>query len=194
MPLNSSPDLSFASDAAGAAGGASALGAISGIAGGIGVGLQIFGAIEQSKTQKAESQVSQQIAQTEQAMNAQREQQMMLTARRQQMQNYRTVQQTAARAKAAGVNQGGQFGSGVAGGLGGIAAQGATNDLGVTQNLSIGKSIFDLTDKQDQLQNQLASLQGTSATYAGTSAIGADIANASPKIGQLGSLAFGSQG
>lgn len=171
---------------------ANPLAVISGVTSLIGVGLSIFVSSEQSKIQQQEAQVSQQISGVEQQINAQRQQQMVISARRQQLQTIRSVQQARSQALAAGVNQGGQFGSGVAGGEAQASAQGAYNQLGVSNSLQIGQNIFGLTNQQDQLQAQLASLQGKSASYAGISSLGGDVSRAGPALTNIfGGFGFG---
>lgn len=149
----------------------------------LGLGLSLFGGVDQAKAAKEYAQksyaVQQQISANENLVNDQRENAMQLNARRNSLEQFRNTQRMAARASAAAVTQGAQFGSGLAGGLGQIQAQGAYNVQGLNQNEQIGENIFGLNRTISGEKLQLAQLQSqygqTSATNQGFSSLGGSL-------------------
>lgn len=97
---------------------------------------------------------------------------MQLQSNRSSLQNLRNTQQARAQATSSATNQGAQFGSGLQGGLGQEAAQGASNQLGLAQNLAIGKNVYNLTQAEDVQQNALAGYQSKQATAQGIAQLG----------------------
>jgi hypothetical protein len=177
----------------------------------IGVGTSLFGASKSSgaagraaEIAGQEAQVSGQIAQSEMQINAQRRQQMVLDVGRQQLQTVRNAQLARSMAISASVNQGAQFGTGIAGGVSQIAAQGAQDTRNLSQNFEIGKNVFDLNDQIDKskitlakLGGDMASAQGDMAQGQGIQQLGAGIMSAaSPMSKFFGSMPgmFGSTG
>ena len=151
-----------------------------------GLGMQLFGGFGAASVAKQTAQVSAGIAQDEQQVQAQKQQQMELEANRQQLQNFRNVQQAKARSTANATAGNAQFGSGLAGGLAGASDQGGVNALGINQNLSIGRSIFNIDSDISQKRVQLASLGGQAATDQGIASLGGAVMKAGPIIGAFG--------
>lgn len=152
----------------------------------VGLGLKIFGGMGASSDAKQISQLSQQNSIYENGVNQQRQQAMELSARRQQMENYRNTQRARAMGIASSVSQGAQLGSGMQGGQAQAADQGAFNDLGITQNLQIGRNIFGLDAKISQNNAQIAGLKGQEATNQGWASLGGSLMSASGTIGNIG--------
>lgn len=164
----------------------------------IGTGISLFGSGKansagqmEAETMQKEAQVSGQITGLDKQINAQRQQQMVLVNQRQQMQNIRNTQLARSMAINSAVNQGAQFGTGVAGGVGQIAAQGAQNTRDLSQNFQIGQNVFGLNNQIDDLKVKMSELGGQAAMYQGQAAQGQALANSGAAIGRLGSIGFG---
>ncbi len=159
----------------------------------VGLGLSLFGGASQASATKEYAQksyaVQQQISANENLVNDQRENAMQLNARRNSLEQFRNTQRMAARATAGAVSQGAQFGSGLAGGLGQVTAQGAYNVQGLNQNEEIGENIFGLNRTISGEKLQLAQLQSqygqTSATNQGFSSLGGSLMSLSGPASRL---------
>lgn len=160
----------------------------------IGLGTSLFGSHGQSETAHQTAVVSQDVAKQEGLVNDQRRQQMELQGRRQQLENIRNTQRARALGTAAAVNQGANLGSGYSGGQAEAFDTGATNAIGINQNLEIGRNIFGLDDKISADKQQLASLGGDAAKYAGIANFGNSIFKSSGMLGQLAQGFGGSSG
>lgn len=158
-----------------------------------GIGLSIFGGTSQAGIQKEEAGVSAEIAGYEEQINKQRQNLATLTYRRQGIENMRKVQQSRSLARAAGVQGGAQFGSGVAGAEAQASAEGAFNTQDLAESYKIGQNIFGLTSSIDKDQIRLAQLGGQASTYGGVSAIGQGLTSGAMALGRL-SGGFGAQG
>lgn len=158
-----------------------------------GIGLSLFGGSEEAKAQKAEAEVSEQIAGYEQQINAQRQQLATDIYQRQSTENMRKAQQAGARSKAAATAQGAQFGSGAKAGEEQAGSEAAFNQQGLYQNYAIGQNIFGLTSQIDQAQIRLAQLGGQAAQGAGTAALGQGLTSGAMALGRL-TGGFGAQG
>lgn len=118
-----------------------------------GLGLSIYGSTKAAKAQKAYINAqSDANANIEQA----RRRQMELDAHRRAKEIIRQGQRARALSLANATNQGAEFGSGIMGGIGQISGQMGTNLTGVSQNLALGRDIFDAN----------ATITQASATYA----------------------------
>jgi hypothetical protein len=140
--------------------------------------------------------VQSQEADTEKAVNAQRQQQMVLTNRRQQLENIRNTQRARAQGLNVATNQGAQFGSGLQGGQAAAQDQGGVNSTALDQNLRIGQNLFSLDDTLNSqklqvtgLQSQLGALtsnyQATQATNSAITGFGNSISKSSSLFGNL---------
>ena len=148
-----------------------------------GAGLEALGMAGQAvsaymgyQAQQGISQVNQNIAKDQQAINQQNLTQMKLNARRAQMEVLRNHQRARSMALSSSTGQGAQFGSGLQGGYGQVGGMSGTNLLGINQNLRIGETIS--TYNQDITNQQLAL-----AKYGGQ-------ASTAQGVGQLSSGAF----
>lgn len=180
-------DISGGKNAAAASGGG-----MGGWTAGIGIGglaLSAIGQEEQSKAQSAVYQADVNTAQLEIQVNEQRRQQMQLNYQRQNMENLRNVQKAQAMGKAAAVQGGAQFGSGLAGGQAQEAAQGAGTTRDLSQNFQIGNKMFDLDNQIDQQKIAKANAESQANKASGLMSLGGDITKGAGSIAQLMSLA-----
>lgn len=133
--------------------------AISTIIAAVGVGAAVAGTatsyVGQRKQEKA-------LARADQI----RERQNELEAARARRQQIREAQLMRARALVAGSNQGGQFGSGLAGGTGAIASNTAYNLQGINQGLDISRQMGS-ANRDYAAGGQLASLGGNISNLGG---------------------------
>lgn len=162
----------------------------SAIFGAIGLGSQILGGIFGSSDAERASQIQNQMVGQERQLETQRQQQMMLNSRRQQMEILRNNQRARAMATNAAVNQGAQFGSGLAGGLAQISDASNSNLLATDQNLQIGKNMFGINSQLSNLKMQLGDVQSDLATDQGIMSLGGSLLKAGPTLGRL-SQGFG---
>jgi len=158
--------------------------------GALGLGLSLFGGVGASHDAEQAAQIQGQIAGLEGSVNQQHRVAMQLDSRRKSLEQIRLAQRTQAQAVAAATNQGAQFGSGLQGGLGQIAGQGAFNLAGINQNTEIGENIFDLNAQSSGQKMALSKVQTSMATNQGISSLGGGIMQAAPFV-QKASQGFG---
>lgn len=151
----------------------------------LGLGLSGAGSLFGASESKKQNQIQQAIYAQEQQANLVRQKAMQLSAHRQNIENIRNVQRQAALATATATNQGAQFGSGLAGGLGQIQAQGAWNAQGINQNLEMGEQMFSINNNISGLKQQLSQSQSNSATYAGLSSFGNSLFGSANTLGNI---------
>lgn len=152
----------------------------------VGLGLSLWGQSKASEDAAQVAQLERQKFGVEQQVNAQRQQQMELSARRQQLEIFRNTQRARAMGLNAAVNQGAQYGSGLAGGQASTTSQGLFNSQGVNQNLQIGRNIFGLNDKISSLNMQESTVKGKQAEDQGWASLGGSILSNAGTIGNLG--------
>lgn len=171
----------------------------------LGLGMSLFGGMEQSEAEerkaaiaKQQAAVSMDIAAQEQGINKVKQNQMELEGRRSQLETIRNVQRARAQAEAAAVNQGANLGSGFFGGQAQIQSQGLFNLSGINSALQSGRQISGYNDaisadkiKLAGLGGDMASASGDAASAAGFASLGGSIMKAGPVIGQF-SQGFGS--
>lgn len=155
-----------------------------------GTDLQVRGAKEQAAAAAEQARLEQQV-------EAQRFSAMQLDARRRQREAIRIQQRTSAMAIASGIAQGAEGGSGLQGGLAGIAGQTGVNLAGISQNLGIGENIFGLNAQISQQKIRsaqagtlIAEGQGQIAKGQGFQQLGASLVSAGPTFGQVGGSLF----
>jgi len=151
----------------------------------VGLGLSIFGGMDQSKTASQVANLQGQVIGQEGQINAQKQVAMQMSARRQNLENVRIAQQANARAIAGATAGGAQFGSGLKGGEGQIEAQSLTNMQGVNQGLQIGQNIFGIDQTITGEKQQISALQSRMATDQGLSSLGSSIGGSGAAIGRL---------
>lgn len=157
-----------------------------------GLGMSIFGGMEQSSVAKQQAQVSGDIATQEQGINNQKQQAMELAGRRQQLEITRNNQRARALAENSATNQGAQFGSGLQGGLAQITDQSDFNLVGVNSALETGRNIAGYNNSISQDKIRLAQLGGSASSAAGFASLGGSILKAGPIVGAF-SGGFGSK-
>src|ERR1700749_2431436 len=132
-----------------------------------GLGMSHVGGLSGAKVAGQEAQVSANEASTEQQVNNQKQLQMQLQGQSSQLENFRNVQRARAQGLNSAVQQGAQFGSGLAGGQASATNQGFQNALNLDQNFQIGQNIAGFNNKISGDKLQMAALGGQAATDAG---------------------------
>lgn len=158
---------------------------------GVGLGLSAIGTLTNIGASKKLAAESKKQAQLEQQVERQRMAQMEIDARRKQMEVLRNQQRARASALAVATSQGASLGTGLAGAYGQIAGQTGTNLLGITQNLDIGRNIFDVNAKISQSKMRLADAQSQAAIGQGLTSLGGSVLNTMEPINRLGRNTFG---
>jgi len=139
---------------------------------GVGLGLEIYGGIQQSKIAKEKAAAEMEQAGLEKQLNNVKRQAMETQNRRMQMEQVRRGQVARSMALESGAAQGAQFGSAEGGAAGSISGQTGSNILGMSQSLQFGEQTFNLQDQISDVKMTEAKLGGEAATAAGISAIG----------------------
>lgn len=189
----------------------------------IGLGTSLFGSSKASSDSKRAAQLGQQyaaqsiqffdqsqavsndITQNNYQQNDVRRQAMNLMNSRQQLEILRTSQRARAMALQAGVSQGAQYGSGVAGGIAQAKDQANWGLLGGSQQTQLGNQMFNLDNSLTGLranmtqiqtnaniakatyEGQMTGIQGNIASDQGLMSLGGSIMKAGPMIGPLAS-------
>lgn len=157
-----------------------------------GMGASLFGAFGASSAARKAAEAQKSIAGLEIKANAQREQAMELNANRAMLQNVRMNQMARSVAQMNATSQGAQFGSGLQGGIGSISGGTGTNILGISQNLRIGRNLFDTYNKISHFKMDLGDAQSQLSTDQGLMSFGSSMMGASKSFGNLGSVNWGS--
>jgi len=110
-----------------------------------GLGTQLAGGLMTMGAQKEEAEASRGVTQLEMQGDRQRRSAMELAAQRGSLEITRNAQRARALGTENAVAGGSQLGSGLQGGLAQIQGQASTNQLGISQNLQIGRNIFDIS-------------------------------------------------
>lgn len=140
--------------------------------GAVGLGMSIFGGVDQMNAAKQKAAAEQNIASDEMQQDAVRRQAMELSSHRQQMEVVRNAQRARALATNNATSQGAQFGSGLQGGYGQISGQAQWNNLGISQNTQFGEQMFDISNQINQQKQLISGSESLSATGAGISKLG----------------------
>lgn len=159
-----------------------------------GLGLAAAGTAVSVQSAHQQAAFQQQEIQGEQQAEAQRRQAMELEANRKQTEMVRQQQRARSLALSSATNQGANFGSGLQGGYGQISGQYNTQSLANSQNLDIGRNIYDINGQISQAKIGMANAQAYGAFGAGLSSLGGALvtsAGAFGKIGSSTSAAFG---
>lgn len=155
----------------------------------VGIGFQLFGASQASDAAKEQNAAQVRKIELEKKVEEQHRVAMELDANRKNIENIRQVQRARAASLTSATSQGasGAGSSGLAGGLGQISAQGAWNSLGISQNLQIGRSIFDINAQISNENIALANAGVHSQEAAGYSSLGTNIMGSLGAVGRLSS-------
>lgn len=151
----------------------------------IGLGMSLFGGGASIFGSSKSNEIQQRIAEDERRANEERRKAMELNSRRQQLQNLRNVQIQRSMAINSATSQGAQFGTGLAGGLAQISAQGTFNSVGISQNTEIGRNLFDINDDISRNKAELSSTQSQMAMYQGMAGLGSSLMKVGPTAGAL---------
>lgn len=151
----------------------------------VGLGMSIFGGLDQAAISKQQAQVSGDIANQEQGINNQKQQAMELAGRRQQLEIIRNNQRARALAENNATNQGAQFGSGLQGGLAQVQDESLFNLSGVNTALETGRNIAGYNRAISQDKIRLAQLGGDASSAAGFASLGGSILKAGPIVGSF---------
>lgn len=179
----------------------------------VGLGLQIFGGHKASEDASRYAQQEAQFAQQgaaiakdearqEQSINDLKQRQMEIEGNRTQIENIRNMQRARALGINSAVNQGAQYGSGLAGGLADTENQANFNILGVSQALGIGRGInnynqaisydkMQAADLRANQQTQQAFYQARQAQNQGLMSLGGALLKAGPSVGPFAKQAGG---
>lgn len=154
--------------------------AFSALALALGTGVSLYGSLSAASAQKTMAQNEQNAAQWQENV---KRQQMQLDTQRRQRQAVRQTLAARAMALTAGANQGAEFGSGVAGGLGQAMSEGAGIQQGASAANYLGGQLADankaFVDARTQGMESIASAQAISS-------LGQGIVSLAPTIGRLG--------
>lgn len=160
-----------------------------------GIGMSIYGSVQQSKAAKQQAAAQQQMIAAEREAERVRQQQMELDARRKSMEVLRNQQRARSLALVAANNQGARLGSGLQGGYGQIAGQTGVNLLGIQQNLALGRDMFAANEDLSAAKMAYAQAGSSMATARGWSSIGGTLVGSAGTIGNIaGNFGFGSAG
>lgn len=143
-----------------------------------GTAFQTFGAMDAANAQKNMTALEMQA-------EAQRRKAMELDARRRTMEIIRQQQRARATSLTVANAQGAQFGSGLGGAYGQIGGQTGINLLGTSQNLEIGRNIFDINSQISQQRMAMADAQSMMAFGQGLQSLGGSFLQGMPAFGRL---------
>lgn len=141
------------------------------IAGGSAIS-SVVGGIMSANAAKQQAGIQKNIAGLEMQQDQVRRQAMELSSHRQSMEVLRNAQRARALGLNSATNQGAQQGSGLQGGYGQISGQTNVNQLGISQNLSLGENMFDLNNQISKQKMAYADAGGQLATGQGISSFG----------------------
>lgn len=164
----------------------------------VGLGMSLFGGMSAASDASQAASIQSNIAGLEGGLEDQRHKAMELSASRQQLEILRNNQRARSTAMVNATNQGAQLGSGLQGGLDQVQDQSLFNLAGVNQNLQIGEKMFGINQQITAQKQQLAQIQGQSATDQSIASLGGALVKTGPVIGQIasgfGGGSYGSSG
>lgn len=152
----------------------------------LGLGTQLVGGILSFGAAEKQNQLQKQDIALQQQVEGQRRQAMELDAQRKSMEVFRNNQRARAMGLQAATSQGAQFGSGLQGAYGQIRGQTGVNELGISQNLEIGRNIFDTNSQISGVKQQMAENNQDSQFASGLTSLGGSLFGASKSLNNLG--------
>lgn len=168
---------------------------VTAIMGGIGLGIELYGASKAKQASGRISQDQQQILGQEQAENDVRQRAVAMMAQRKQIQSVREAQMAGARSRAAAVQGGAQFGSGAKAGEQMAQSGNAYNQETISQDLQSANQMFSLDRGINQLKSQIGYAQTSLSNAQGIEQIGASLMGGAGALGRLsGGLGGGGGG
>lgn len=154
-----------------------------------GLGFKLAGFLGGQDSAKEYNETQRQQALLEQAAENERRKQMELMARRQQMEVIRNAQRARSLALQNATNQGAQFGSGLQGGYGQVAADANYNLLGINQNLQIGRALFANSAAQSQNRMRMADARSEMQFWDSLGGLGGQLISSAPMARELSPIA-----
>lgn len=151
----------------------------------VGIGFQLFGMSQSSAAAQANNQAQIAQIQLEEQVQGKQNEAANLGFQRQEMENLRKTQQAMAVGLARGVNQGAQFGSGVAGGQAETQSEGNWNQLGINNAKQTTNDIFALNQQINAQRIAQANAGMNMQTGQAYSSLGSGIINDLPALGRL---------
>lgn len=151
----------------------------------IGLGLGIAGLFGSSDAAERAAKEQKAIAADQIKIEGQKRQAMELDARRRELEVFRSVQRARSIALTNATLQGGQFGSGVIGGMSQATQAGHEDLKSIGQNLTIGRTISDLNNDISQHKMSLADIGADQSFWSGLSSLGGTILGQTNNIGKI---------
>lgn len=147
--------------------------------------MSLMGAMKSSTAANSYYKNQGDIATQELNINNEKRKAMEIDARRRSLEVVRNNQKARSLAETSATSQGAQQGSGLQGAYGGISGQSNTNELGITQNLEIGRNIFGFDSQISADRIQDASYQSQMNEGNAMSSLGGSLMGSAGKIGQM---------
>lgn len=155
----------------------------------------VVGGMNATAAAKQQAGIQKNIAGLEMQQDQVRRQAMELSSHRQSMEVLRNAQRARSLGLQNATSQGAQQGSGLQGGYGQISGQTNVNQLGISQNLSLGENMFDLNNQISKQKMAYADAGSSLATAQGISSLGKSITGVAGMAGNLAKgINFGSSG
>lgn len=151
----------------------------------IGGGLMVAGIFGGSDTAKKQAAEQKAIAGDQIKIEAQKRQAMELDANRRELEVFRSVQRARSIAMTNATLQGGQFGSGVLGGMAQATQAGHEDLKNIGQSLTIGRQISDLNNDISTHKMALADLGADASFYSGLTSLGSTILGQTSNISKM---------
>jgi hypothetical protein len=164
---------------------------ISAILGGVGIAMQIGGALGAAKSESKINQDQQQILGQEQAANDVRQQAVAMMAQRKRIQSVREAQMAASRSRAGAVGSGAQFGSGARQGEQMAQSGNAYNQETIDQDFLSANQMFGIDRSINSLKSNIGVEQTSMNNSQMWSTIGGDLLGGAKSLGNLGASAGG---
>lgn len=154
---------------------------------GAGIALQAIGMSKTNTAAKGYNAEEVKQIRQQQQVEGQRRQLMELDSQRKSLENIRNVQRSRSLALTNSTSQGAQFGSGLQGGYGQISSQGNYNAEGISQNLQIGRNMFDLNAQISESKIAQANYSMDLQSAQGYSSLGKSLMGAASPFARLAS-------
>lgn len=151
-----------------------------------GLGLSGYGLSQSMAGSEAYASAQAEAIRIEQLIEAQRKRAMELDAKRKNIELVRTQQRARSIALTAATAQNAQLGSGLQGGYGQIGGQVGFEQLGILQNLDIGRRIFGLNAALSEQKIAMGNAQSQMYTGQGMMSLGGSLMNSAGTLGKIG--------
>jgi hypothetical protein len=151
----------------------------------VSVGLQAAGLFGGASARSDQNAATQAQIQAQMELEKQRKKQMELEARRRNLEIVRNQQRARAIALSAATNQGSSEGSGLQGGYGQISGQANTQLLATSQNLQIGRNMFNLNQDISSARMAYANAGTELANWNAVGQFGQTLMSVGPQLKSL---------